>query len=119
MQYELFFVIKPLLYFTLGYFVQRRPQIIQRRPKDKTIWSNIMSRVCQVTGKRPMVGNKVSHANNKTKRRFEPNIQKHSFWVEEENRWVRLKLTARAMRIIDKLGIKVVLDRLRAKGEKI
>lgn len=78
-----------------------------------------MSRVCQVTGKRPMVGHKVSHANNKTKRRFEPNIQNHSFWVEEENRFVRLKLSTRGMRIVDKLGIKTVLDKLRAKGEKI
>lgn len=78
-----------------------------------------MSRVCQVTGKRPMVGNNVSHANNKTKRRFLPNIQNHRFWVEEENRFVSLKLTARGMRIIDKLGIKVVLDKIRAKGEKV
>ncbi len=78
-----------------------------------------MSRVCQVTGKRPMTGNKVSHANNKTRRRFLPNIQNHKFWVEEEKRFVTLKLTAKGMRIIDKLGIKVVLDRLRAKGEKV
>lgn len=78
-----------------------------------------MSRVCQVTGKRPITGNNVSHANNKTKRRFIPNIQTHRYWVEEENRFVSLKLSAKAMRIIDKLGIKTVLDRLRAKGEKI
>ncbi|MGL6030233.1 MAG: 50S ribosomal protein L28 [Legionella sp.] len=78
-----------------------------------------MSRVCQVTGKRPMTGNKVSHANNKTKRRFLPNIQSHKFWVEEENRFVRLKLCAKGMRNVDKLGIKAVLDTLRAKGEKI
>lgn len=78
-----------------------------------------MSRVCQVTGKRPITGNNVSHANNKTKRRFLPNIQHHRFWVEEENRFVSLKLTPRGMRTIDKLGIKVVLDKLRAKGEKI
>jgi large subunit ribosomal protein L28 len=78
-----------------------------------------MSRVCQVTGKRPMTGNKVSHANNKTKRRFLPNIQNHKFWVEEENRFVTLKLTTKGMRIIDKLGIKAVLDKLRAKGEKV
>lgn len=78
-----------------------------------------MSRVCQVTGKRPMVGNKVSHANNKTKRRFLPNIQNHKFWVEEENRFVSLRLSTRGMRIVDKLGIKTVLDTLRAKGEKI
>ena len=78
-----------------------------------------MSRVCQVTGKRPMSGNKVSHANNKTKRRFLPNIQSHKFWVEEEKRFVTLKLTTKGMRIIDKLGIKTVLDKLRAQGEKV
>lgn len=78
-----------------------------------------MSRVCQVTGKRPITGNKVSHANNKTRRRFLPNIQNHKFWVEEENRFVSLKLTAKGMRIIDKLGIKAVLDTIRAKGEKV
>jgi large subunit ribosomal protein L28 len=66
-----------------------------------------------------MSGHKVSHANNKTKRRFLPNIQNHRFWVEEENRFVTLKLTAKGMRIIDKLGIKVVLDKIRANGEKI
>ncbi|TAL60830.1 MAG: 50S ribosomal protein L28 [Legionella sp.] len=78
-----------------------------------------MSRVCQVTGKRPMTGNKVSHANNKTKRRFLPNIQEHRFWVEEENRFVSLKLTTKGMRIIDKLGITAVLAKIRAKGEKV
>jgi large subunit ribosomal protein L28 len=66
-----------------------------------------------------MTGNKVSHANNKTKRRFLPNIQNHRFWVEEENRFVTLKLTTKGMRIVDKLGIKAVLDNLRAKGEKV
>ncbi len=78
-----------------------------------------MSRVCQVTGKRPISGNNVSHANNKTRRRFLPNIQHHRFWVEEENRFVTLKTSTKGMRIIDKLGIKVVLDKLRAKGEKV
>ena len=82
-------------------------------------WSNTMSRVCQVTGKRPMSGNNVSHANNKTRRRFLPNIQKHKFWVEEENRFVSLKLTPKGMRTVDKLGIKAVLEMLRAKGEKV
>lgn len=77
-----------------------------------------MSRVCQVTGKRPMTGNKVSHANNKTKRRFLPNIQTHKFWVEEENRFVTLKLSTKGMRIIDKLGIKKVLDQIRAKAKE-
>ncbi len=78
-----------------------------------------MSRVCQVTGKRPITGNNVSHANNKTKRRFLPNIQSKRFWVEEENCFVTLKVTARGIRTIDKLGIKVVLDNLRAQGEKV
>ena len=78
-----------------------------------------MSRVCQVTGKRPMTGNKVSHANNKTKRRFLPNIQNRSFWFEEERRFVSLKVSTKGMRIIDKLGLKTVLERIRANGEKI
>ena len=76
-----------------------------------------MARVCQVTGKRPMVGNKVSHANNKTKRRFLPNLQSRKFWVESENRWVRLRLTNNALRTIDKNGIDSVLVDLRARGE--
>lgn len=78
-----------------------------------------MSRVCQVTGKRPMSGNNVSHANNKTRRRFLPNIQQHRFWVEEENRFVRLRVSAKGMRIIDKVGITAVLAKLRAQGEKV
>ena len=78
-----------------------------------------MSRVCQVTGKSPTTGNNVSHANNKTRRRFLPNIQTKRFWVEEEKRFVYLKVSTRGMRTIDKLGIKAVLDKLRAKGEKI
>jgi large subunit ribosomal protein L28 len=78
-----------------------------------------MSRVCQVTGKRPATGNNVSHANNKTKRRFLPNIKQHRFWFEEEKRFVSLKVSTKGMRIIDKLGIKAVLEMLRAKGEKV
>jgi len=78
-----------------------------------------MSRVCQVTGKRPMVGNNVSHANNKTKRRFLPNLHYHRFWVESENRYVRLRLSTSGMRLIDKKGIDVVLADLRASGEKV
>lgn len=78
-----------------------------------------MSRVCQVTGKRPTTGNNVSHANNKTKRRFLPNLKRHRFWVEEENRFVSLRVSTKGMRIIDKLGIKAVLDKLRANGEKV
>jgi len=76
-----------------------------------------MARVCQVTGKRPMVGNMVSHANNKTKRRFLPNLQYRRFWVESENRWVRLRVSAAALRLIDKVGIDQVLVDLRARGE--
>ena len=78
-----------------------------------------MSRVCQVTGKRPAVGNNVSHANNKTCRRFLPKIQTHRFWVESENRFVKLRLTTKGMRIIDKVGIDQVLTDMRARGEKI
>lgn len=76
-----------------------------------------MARVCQVTGKRPMVGNNVSHSNIKTKRRFLPNLQYRRFWVESENRWVRLRVSNAALRLIDKKGIDVVLSDLRARGE--
>ena len=76
-----------------------------------------MARVCQVTGKGPMVGNNVSHANNKTKRRFLPNLQSRRFWVESENRWVRLRVSAKAIRTIDKNGIDAVLAEMRARGD--
>ena len=76
-----------------------------------------MARVCQVKGKKPMVGNNVSHANNKTKRRFMPNLQYRRFWVESENRWVRLRITNAGLRLIDKNGIDAVLADLRARGE--
>ncbi len=78
-----------------------------------------MSRVCQVTGKRPMSGNNVSHAHNKTRRRFLPNLHTHRFWVESEQRWVRLRLSAKGMRIIDKKGIETVLAEMRRRGEKV
>ena len=78
-----------------------------------------MSKVCQVTGKRPAVGNNVSHANNKTRRRFLPNLHQHRFWVESENRWVRLRVSGKGLRIIDKLGIDQVLQDLRARGERV
>jgi len=78
-----------------------------------------MSRVCQVTGKRPMLGNNVSHANNKTRRRFMPNLQYRRFWVEGENRWVSLRVSQSGLRTIDKKGIDKVLAELRARGEKI
>ena len=78
-----------------------------------------MARVCEVTGKKPMVGNNVSHANNRTKRRFLPNLQRRRFWVESENRWISLRLTTNALRTIDKNGIDAVLAQLRAKGEPV
>ncbi|OYY49173.1 MAG: 50S ribosomal protein L28 [Methylophilaceae bacterium 17-44-8] len=78
-----------------------------------------MARVCQVTGKKPMVGNNVSHAQNKTKRRFLPNLQNRKFWVESENRWVSMRITNAALRTIDKNGIDAVLAKMRAAGEKI
>ncbi|QLQ30845.1 MAG: 50S ribosomal protein L28 [Candidatus Thiothrix singaporensis] len=78
-----------------------------------------MSRVCQVTGKRPITGNNVSHANNKTKRRFLPNLHSKRFWVESEDRWVSLRVSTKGMRIIDKKGIDTILADIRARGEKI
>jgi large subunit ribosomal protein L28 len=78
-----------------------------------------MSRVCMVTGKSPQVGNNVSHAKNRTKRRFNPNLHSHRFWVEAEKRFVKLRLSSKGMRIIDKVGIDQVLGELRARGEKI
>ena len=78
-----------------------------------------MARVCQVTGKAPMVGNNVSHANNRTKRRLLPNLQNRRFWVEGENRWVSLRLTNAGLRLIDKNGIEAVLADLRARGEHV
>lgn len=76
-----------------------------------------MARVCQVTGKKPMSGNNVSHANNKTKRRFLPNLQYRRFWVESEKRWVRLRVSTAGLRTIDKRGIDVVLSELRSRSE--
>jgi large subunit ribosomal protein L28 len=76
-----------------------------------------MARVCQVTGKGPMVGNKVSHANNRTKRRFLPNLQYRRLWVESENRFLRLRVSNAGLRLIDKNGIDAVLADLRARGE--
>ncbi|MCP4076179.1 MAG: 50S ribosomal protein L28 [Gammaproteobacteria bacterium] len=77
-----------------------------------------MSRVCQVTGKKPVSGNNVSHANNRTRRRFLPNLHSHKFWVEAENRWVKLNVSAKGMRIIDKNGIEAVLADMRKRGIK-
>jgi large subunit ribosomal protein L28 len=78
-----------------------------------------MSRVCQVTGKRPITGNNVSHANNRTRRRFLPNLHSHRFWLESEKRYVKLRVSTKGLRIIDKLGIEKVVADLRAKGEKL
>jgi len=78
-----------------------------------------MSKVCQVTGARPLTGNNVSHANNKTKRRFLPNLHYRRLWVEAEKRWVSLRLSNRGLRTIDKNGIETVLAGLRARGEKV
>jgi len=77
-----------------------------------------MAKVCQITGRGPMVGNNVSHANNRTKRRFLPNLQWHRFWVEAEKRFIRLRVSTQGMRMIDKLGIDKILADLRKRGEK-
>lgn len=78
-----------------------------------------MAKVCQITGKRAMVGHSVSHANNKTKRRFLPNLHNRRLWVESEKRWVRLRLSRQGLRIIDKKGIDAVLAEMRARGVKV
>ena len=78
-----------------------------------------MARICQVTGKRPMSGNNVSHANNKSKRRFLPNLHRRKFWVESENRWVRLRVSSKGIRIIDKNGIDSVLTEIRSRGKTV
>ena len=78
-----------------------------------------MARVCQITGKAPMVGNNVSHANNRTKRRFLPNLQNRKFWLEGEKRWISLRLSNAGLRLIDKNGLEAVLADLRARGEHI
>ena len=78
-----------------------------------------MARVCEVTGKKPLTGNNVSHANNKTKRRFLPNLQRRKFWLESENRWISLRLSNAALRTIDKKGIDVVITEMRAQGKHI
>jgi len=78
-----------------------------------------MSRICQITGKRPSTGNNVSHAHNKTRRRFIPNIHTHRFWVESEQRWIKLSVSNKGLRIIDKKGIDSILKELRAAGTKV
>jgi large subunit ribosomal protein L28 len=79
----------------------------------------LMARVCQVTGKRPVTGNNVSHAHNKTRRRFLPNLHTHRFWLENEKRYIKLRVSAKGMRIIDKKGIEDVLVEMRSRGEKV
>src|SRR6187401_495836 len=81
--------------------------------------SSIMSKVCQITGKRPMSGNNVSHANNKKRRRFLPNLHTQRFWLETEKRWVSLRVSTRGLRTIEKNGIDSVIADLRAKGKKV
>lgn len=78
-----------------------------------------MSRVCQITGKRPISGNNVSHANNKTRRRFLPNLHSHRFWLESEKRYVKLRVSTKGLRIIDKQGIEKVVAELRSRGKKL
>jgi large subunit ribosomal protein L28 len=78
-----------------------------------------MSKVCQVTGKKPMVGNTVSHANNRRRRRFEPNLHSHRFWVESEKRFVTLRVSSQGMRIIDKKGVDAIVAEIRKRGEKV
>ncbi|MDY6992761.1 MAG: 50S ribosomal protein L28 [Pseudomonadota bacterium] len=78
-----------------------------------------MSRICQVTGKRPISGHNVSHANNKTKRRFLPNLHTHRFWLPNEKRWIKLRVSRKAIRLIDKQGIETVLANMRQQGIKI
>ena len=78
-----------------------------------------MTRVCDVTGKKTTTGNNVSHAKNRTRRKFLPNLHSRKFWVESENRWVSMKISGAALRTIDKLGIDEVLKRMRADGKKV
>ena len=78
-----------------------------------------MSRVCQVTGKSALTGNKVSHSNRKSKRRYEVNLMDKRFWLEDEGRWIRLRVSARGMRVIDKRGLHTVVKELRSKGVKL
>lgn len=97
-----------------------KPEIGSHQGKTQNLFeARTMSKVCQVTGKRPVSGNNVSHAHNKTRRRFLPNLHNHRFWVESENRWIRLRISSKGMRIIDKKGIDAVLSDLRQRGEKV
>jgi len=104
-------ILGPCRGIITGYFRSASQRVVNPRIK-------IMSRVCQVTGKRPMSGNNVSHAKNRTRRRFLPNLHVHRFWVASENRYVKLRVSAQGIRIIDKKGIDSVLQDVRARGEQ-
>lgn len=91
--------------------------VINDSPFNIVIRRKIMSRVCQITGKKPLAGHNVSHANNKTKRRFLPNLQTHRFWVPSLNQFVKLRLSAKGFRIVDKFGIEAVLKKMNKEGE--
>ena len=78
-----------------------------------------MSRVCDVTGRKPMHGNNVSHAHNKSRRRFDINLQKKRFWLSDEKRWITLKVSTQGLRLIDKIGIRKVVNRMKAEGKKV
>jgi len=78
-----------------------------------------MSRVCQVTGKSPLMGSNVSHSNRHTKKRFEINLRSKRFWLEDEKRWITIRVSARGMRVIDRLGLATVVAQMRARGQKI
>jgi large subunit ribosomal protein L28 len=107
------------LFFASDCFPERFPAILSFFRFWNITKECAMARVCQVTGKGVMVGNNVSHANNKTKRRFLPNLQNRRIFVESENRWVSLRISNAGLRVIDKLGIDAVLADMRARGEKI
>ena len=113
---RLFVVIEPKFLKNFTLVAQRETLWYKLLPEDEV---SQMSRVCQVTGKRPMTGNNVSHAQNKNKRRFMPNLRFHRFWVDSENRYVRLRVSSKGMKIIDKKGIDEVLKDVRASGHKI
>jgi large subunit ribosomal protein L28 len=99
--------------------LERRLDLRRPFPNTNRISELPMSRVCQVTGKAPRVGHHVSHANNKTKRRYLPNLQYRRIWVESENRYVKMRLTQAGLRLIDKKGIDVVIAEMRERGEKV
>jgi len=104
----------------LSYLPRESGENHKRKLKNQNFFRGlIMSRVCQVTGKKPMTGNNVSHAQNKTRRRFEPNLHTHRFWVEGEKRFVKLRVSSKGLRIIDKQGIEKVLADLRGRGAKV